>query len=202
MDNDLPLPPATGWNPELAETLNHLVYSGVLAPQQLELELQKLGAEYQDTVYSELIHLLTHLRFEPAEAKQHWQNLLEHHESMRRRLGSPVDLRVAIVSYFVEVARELENPTVIELRLLEQTEALAYWDELTGLRNFRFFSECLVQEIIRCDKFRTPLSLVMIDVNDFKEYNDSFGHQVGDNCLTRIAHTLRDNARRPRFQQI
>ena len=195
MGNDRPLPAPTGWNPELAETLNHLVYTGVLDLHQLEAELQKLGAEYQDTVYSELIHLLTHLRFEPAEAKQHWQNLLEHHESMRQRLGSPVDLRVAIVSYFVAVARELENPTVIELRLLEQTEALAYWDELTGLRNFRFFSECLVQEIIRCDKFRTPLSLVMIDVDHFKSYNDQYGHAAGNETLAQIGRLIDEAGR-------
>lgn len=185
-----------GWNPELAETLSNFVQSGVLDPHKLDLELQRLGAEHQSTMYSELIHLLTHLHFEPAEAKEHWRHLLTHHESMRQRLGDPVDLRVAIVSYFIEVARKLENPTVIELRLLEEAEALAFWDDLTGLRNFRFFSECLLTEIVRSDKFRTPVSLIMIDVDHLKSYNDRFGRGAGDEALVQIARLINETRRK------
>lgn len=184
-----------GWNPVLAETLNKLVYSGVLDPQQLDRKLEKLGAEYSDTAYSELIYLLTHLRFDAAEAKDHWQKLLAHHHDMGRRLASSVDLRVALVSYFLEIAKKLENPTVIELRLLERAEALAYWDELTGLRNYRFFCECLAQEILRGEKFRSPLSLVMIDVDEFKLYNDKQGHAAGNEALAQIGRLIADSIR-------
>ncbi len=183
-------------NSELSAILSQLVFSGVLDPKQLGIELEKLGPQYQDTVYSELIHLLAHLQFEPGEAKEHWDKLLEHHQRMAESLGGSLDLRVAIVSYFLEVARELENPTIIELRLLEQTEAMAYWDELTGLRNFRFFTECLVQEIHRSNKFRTPLSLVMIDVDEFKAYNDRFGHAAGNEALARIGSLISESVRK------
>ena len=183
-------------DPDLTAILSRLVFSGVLDPQQLGVELQKLGPQHQVTVYSELIHLLTHLQFEPDQAKEHWHNLLEHHQRMGEKLGSTLDLRVAIVSYFLEVARELENPTIIELRLLEQTEAMAYWDELTGLRNFRFFGECLTQEIHRSDKFRTPLSLVMIDLDEFKGYNDRFGHTAGNEALANIGRLISESVRK------
>jgi hypothetical protein len=84
-----------------------------------------------------LIHLLSHLRFTPVEARRHWESILEHRGRMGRRLGKEVDLRAALVSYFVEVNRSLRNPKIIELKLFEQTQAPIYGDELTALYNFR-----------------------------------------------------------------
>jgi GGDEF domain-containing protein len=58
---------------------------------------------------------------------------------MQDALGSEVALSVALVSYFVQVNRQLQNPKLIELKVFEETRASAYRDELTGLHNFRFF---------------------------------------------------------------
>jgi diguanylate cyclase (GGDEF)-like protein len=101
-----------------------------------------------------------------------------------------VDLRVALASYFLQVDRRLENPKLIELKLFEETEASAYRDELTGLYNYRFFSEFLRCEVIRSARAHAPLSLVMIDVDDFKPYNDHGGHETGNVALREIAQLL------------
>ncbi|MEE8278134.1 MAG: hypothetical protein V3R89_05400, partial [Thermoanaerobaculia bacterium] len=96
--------------------------------------------------------MICHLRFEPEEAESHWRQLVEHRAAMEERLGLPVDLRVALASYFIEVQKKLENPKVIEMRLFEQTQAFAYLDDLTGLRNYRYLNEILEQEIDRSDR--------------------------------------------------
>jgi two-component system, sensor histidine kinase LadS len=69
-------------------------------------------------------------------------------------------------------------------------------DPLTFLANRRKFDEVLYNEWNRCLRHRTPMSVIMADVDYFKEYNDSFGHKAGDECLCRLADVLKQNARR------
>jgi diguanylate cyclase (GGDEF)-like protein len=121
--------------------------------------------------------------------------MMEHHQLMQERLGSSVDLRVALVSYFLQINRKLENPKIIELKLFEQTQASAYKDELTGLYNYRFFTEFLRCEVARAERNRAPLSMVMIDVDDFKPYNDRNGHETGNVALRGIARLLTESLR-------
>jgi diguanylate cyclase (GGDEF)-like protein len=184
----------TDWDPTLLEHLHTLLNSAELGSQALEISLRKLHLRYGDAVYTELIYVLSHLRFPRAEAKRHWEQVVAHRQMMQERLGT-VDMRVALVSYFVDVQRKLKNPMVIEMRLFEKTRASAYRDELTGLHNFRLFREYIVQEISRSQRCREPLSLVMLDVDHFKHYNDANGHEAGNEVLAMIARLLVSNLR-------
>jgi diguanylate cyclase (GGDEF)-like protein len=111
-------------------------------------------------------------------------------------VSRPVDVRVALVSYFLDVVPKLRNPKVIELHLLEQTQASTYRDELTGLCNFRLFKEHLDREIYRGGRFGTALSLLMIDVDEFKTYNDHNGHEAGNEALATIASLIAKGLRK------
>lgn len=182
-------------NPELAGRLQSYLLTVDPELRQLDHELQSLEVEFDDLGYAEAIYQLGHLRFAPAEAKRHWRALVEHHRAMETKLGTTVDLRVALVSYFIEVVRQLESPTVIEMRLLEQTRALAYRDELTGLNNYRFFVECLEQEILRAQRDNSPVSFIMCDLDDFKRYNDRYGHEAGNRALSAVGAILRRTTR-------
>ena len=64
-------------------------------------------------------------------------------------------------------------------------------DSLTGLANRRYFDEAFNKEVHRLKRSGTPLSLIMLDVDHFKKFNDSYGHLAGDDCLRRIGMTLR-----------
>jgi diguanylate cyclase (GGDEF)-like protein len=70
-------------------------------------------------------------------------------------------------------------------------------DSLTGIANRRRFDEALAREWRRCRRVGAPLSLLMIDVDHFKPYNDQFGHQQGDECLRQVARVLVDGVGRP-----
>jgi diguanylate cyclase (GGDEF)-like protein/PAS domain S-box-containing protein len=76
-------------------------------------------------------------------------------------------------------------------------EALAITDALTGLANRRRFDSCLTNEWRRGMRDRTPLSLLLIDVDLFKSYNDSYGHLRGDSCLKQVAESAQDVVMRP-----
>jgi len=70
-------------------------------------------------------------------------------------------------------------------------------DSLTGIANRRRFDEALEREWRRCQRAGVPLSLLMIDVDHFKPYNDHLGHQQGDDCLRQVAQLLVDGTGRP-----
>ncbi|RVT88455.1 diguanylate cyclase [Inhella crocodyli] len=74
---------------------------------------------------------------------------------------------------------------------------LAFLDGLTGLHNRRAFDERLAAELRHAARDRTPLSLVMIDVDRFKRYNDHYGHLAGDDALRQVAAALRAGMLRP-----
>jgi diguanylate cyclase (GGDEF)-like protein len=77
-------------------------------------------------------------------------------------------------------------------RLQEQQERqLARIDPLTGLGNRRAFEESLAREVSRARRHETPLSLLLVDIDAFKQVNDGFGHPAGDDCLRGVANALR-----------
>ena len=176
-----------GWNPEILEELQRVIQGGGASSDDLERELRRLEADRGESIYADCLYMLSHLRFEGPDAKHHWRRILAHRNEMQERLGSDVDLLVALVSYFVEVERKLETPKVIELRLFEQTQASAYRDELTNLCNFRLFREHLSRELQQAERYGSPLSLVMVDIDDFKHYNDTNGHEAGNEVLATMA---------------
>lgn len=82
------------------------------------------------------------------------------------------------------------NRVVRERCLREELEKLAIRDPLTGLSNRRFFTEMARKEAIRAVRYRHPLFMFFLDVDQFKEYNDLHGHQAGDDLLVETAKLL------------
>lgn len=78
---------------------------------------------------------------------------------------------------------------------MDELEMLATTDELTGLHNRRSLMNRLKFEVARTRRFRTPLSAVMVDIDHFKNINDEFGHQVGDEVLAAVGRLVRENVR-------
>ncbi|GEM_PF-3130151 len=94
---------------------------------------------------------------------------------------------------------KLENSQL--LNSLQETNArlieLAVIDELTQIANRRSLDENLEKEWLRASRLHTPISMLMIDIDHFKQYNDEFGHVKGDECLRFLADFLKNNLNRP-----
>lgn len=86
--------------------------------------------------------------------------------------------------------------TAIEAaRVHQQTSEMAMTDALTGLRNRRRLNLDLAEECAASARYRRPLAFMMIDIDFFKSYNDSYGHQAGDAAIRAVADTLLDSLR-------
>lgn len=79
--------------------------------------------------------------------------------------------------------------------LHEELERLSVTDRLTELYNHGYFQQRLEEEIGRAQRFGRTLSLIMLDIDDFKDFNDTFGHPRGDKVLQKVSSIIRDNLR-------
>lgn len=102
---------------------------------------------------------------------------------------------------------EREANELLEQRVNERTEALraanqkleelSTSDMLTGLRNRRYLDRLLQDESCRCHRYRHSLAVLLLDIDHFKQFNDRFGHDVGDECLRQVAAVLAGEMRTP-----
>lgn len=182
-------------DPALARDLLRRLFNRGSLRKDIHDEIPRMESEHGRSVYAELIHLFSHLRFEPEEAKRHWMAILEHRRTLEERLGAPVELRVALLRYFTEVDKKLVNPKIIEIGVFERARTSAYTDDLTGLWNYRYFAEAVEREVLRSEQTGAPVSLVMCDVDAFKLYNDHNGHEAGNHALASVAHALKTSGR-------
>ncbi len=142
---------------------------------------------------------------EPCEATVDGVGALSH--PMRR--GDDVHARVSgVVSVarrdrpFSAAERELFHylaeqaaVSIENVGLHETVERQAVTDELTGLFNRRRFQEAMATEVERSKRFGQPVGLVLLDLDDFKAVNDTYGHQQGDLVLREVARVLRETSR-------
>ncbi len=122
-----------------------------------------------------------------------WSDILGLWRTEVTRIGG---IMLALIAFVLGVtlflAREIGRRAAAEDKL----EELATTDALTGLRNRRKFDAALDAEWRRTARQKTPLALLMIDADHFKSYNDTFGHQAGDEVLVGIAICISDSVRR------
>jgi len=89
-----------------------------------------------------------------------------------------------------EVAEAVENSQLYKL-----TKRMAVTDELTGLYNYRYLQQHITDEVSRAGRYKGFATLLMIDCDDFKAFNDLYGHVAGDEVLAELGHVFTDNVR-------
>ncbi len=96
---------------------------------------------------------------------------------------------------FVETLASSMMTIIKNYQLYEKQKQLATTDGMTGLYNHRYFQDALGREISRSRRYGAPVTLLYMDIDHFKEFNDTYGHQVGDEVLKIVSRTIRRNLR-------
>lgn len=122
------------------------------------------------------------------------------------KLPSKIELiariRAHSKSYLTQLQRDEAFSALRELQLEleknnEELQKLTCLDGLTGISNRRRFDEFIYHECLRSARENTTLSLILIDIDHFKQYNDNYGHLAGDGCLRQVATALNEVVHRP-----
>lgn len=163
--------------------------------QRLMSRLEMITRESGIGAHSALLLILTHLGFDEQEARRHWAKILEHRDEIARNLGRDAGIRVAVLDYFVNVNRQLLQPTLIDLELLDTGAADSTRDRLTGLATDRMFRTSLQHELRRARRYAQKAAVVLFDLDDFAEANERFGKLIGDRLLREGAILLSNKIR-------
>jgi diguanylate cyclase (GGDEF) domain len=126
---------------------------------------------------------------------QQLQQAFEAQEQQREELLAQNEELERVHAQLQQAHQELAT---LNAELLEANRALAQaavTDGLTGLKNHRAFQESLHSAAQMAERLQQPLSLVMFDIDHFKQFNDTFGHPAGDELLRQVAQVLRESAR-------
>ena len=105
-------------------------------------------------------------------------------------LGSQILLHQGLATMFIITSAHVESTIDQLLHKTAQLSHLANTDPLSGLANRRFFVEQLEREFARAKRYRRPLTLLYLDLDDFKSINDRFGHVVGDDVIRNLALSM------------
>jgi diguanylate cyclase (GGDEF)-like protein len=122
-----------------------------------------------------------------------WDSILSFWRMEAFRIGA---IMLALVAFVLAATLFLGREIGRRAQAEDKLEEMATTDALTGLRNRRKFDAVIESEWRRALRARTPISLLMIDADHFKNYNDTFGHQAGDQVLVGIAICISDAVRR------
>lgn len=106
--------------------------------------------------------------------------------------SKPVKSKSDKILYYDTVIEDITKRKILQ----EEVKRLSITDELTGLYNRRYFNENLHEEIRIGDKWNSTLSLIMIDIDDFKSYNDTYHHLMGDEVIIEVAQVINESIRK------
>lgn len=133
------------------------------------------------------------------KVKLGFKMLLSGFQSMDEKRFEPIPTH-AKAKDEISFLENMFNRMVLKIKIFfEELQQLAVRDGLTGLFNHRYFQERLIEEIRRASRSNLLFSLAMIDVDNFKQVNDTYGHASGDIVLKHVCDTIRDHLRKSDF---
>ncbi|OGK05610.1 MAG: hypothetical protein A2487_18365 [Candidatus Raymondbacteria bacterium RifOxyC12_full_50_8] len=141
--------------------------------------------------FSDLLYVITHQIFTPDAAEGLWNTILQHKYDMSLIIGRNIRITVAALDELSNLHDLLPAATVISEEQITGIIRLSQCDSLTGLFNHAFCYKKLDIELKRFTRYGTKVSVLMIDLDNFKEFNDLHGHQEGDKVLSTIGATIR-----------
>lgn len=147
------------------------------------------------TFFSDLLYSITHQYFPPEVAEDLWTEVLRHKYGLSQALGRNVRIAVAALDYLSNITGNMGSATLVGEEYMEQVVGLSLHDGLTGLFNHTFFYQLIDLEVRRYVRYGALVSMLLIDIDDFKEVNDIYRHREGDRILAAIGRTLMSKTR-------
>jgi diguanylate cyclase (GGDEF)-like protein len=158
-------------------------------------DLNRIIEQRGITTCQAIFQVLTSLELPIEKAAEYWRQVIRHREEMIEALHRNVDLIPALCDFLSTSPDYFETPKIVDegtfTRIIEGTTH----DSLTLLFNRPYFDQIFVQNISLAMRYNTDLSVLFLDVDNFKDVNDTYGHQAGDATLQQIAQVIQQEKR-------
>ncbi len=156
--------------------------------------LESLDRPVRGQFLQRFLKEVTQIDLTEGQSLDYWEQILARRQELSERVGKPISLKTAIVDVLA-ASDFLRVPILMEYEELKKLQVNAATDALTGLYNRRLFQEYFDKELNRAKRYAQQLTLVILDLHQFKEVNDRYGHPRGDQLLQAAANTLRKTLR-------
>lgn len=163
--------------------------------RSVEIQLLLDSQADQPSGYQQLAFLLTDVSTQEDTAKATFEKLREHQKRLSNSLGRQIGIKAAALDYLENIEREIGVKEDEQVLTYTQLAQLAFRDDLTGLANFRYFMRRFGEETKRAERYSHLLSLIMLDIDHFKKFNDTHGHVAGNKALEHVAQILNKEVR-------
>lgn len=175
------------------QTLKKIILGYILETGSGETLTDKINALHfskGDVVYQALFKILAGIDIPEEKSKEYWQNVLEHRREIIHLLGRNIDITTALSDYLQTATDFLNHPRLIEAGFYENIVNETIHDKLTGLFIRAYFDEAYNQQISLAKRYQDDFTILFIDVDNFKEINDTYGHQAGDTVLRQLGDII------------
>lgn len=198
-----------GKNKSLESTIKAVYLSDILVnilksdqPEVFHKKFRKESSRLLSLTAQDIERILEEIHLKVREAGKYFNLKIKNNKSVQEILQE-ANIRLSLINLDYDQMNKqlilakihLENLTKELEDKNRQLDSLANIDGLTGVYNHRYFQNSLDQEIGRAERHSSSLSILLIDIDHFKKFNDTYGHQVGDFVLTEFAETLKVNIR-------
>ena len=158
-------------------------------------EITDLSETKGARVYQSFFKSLTNLELSSDKARSYWFGVLEHKKQLSQTLQRNISL-IAALSDYLSLHHDAEfSPCLIDTKIVNQIRTENVEDKLTGLNNRSYFDQVFEQQLSLAKRYNTDLSLLFLDIDNFKEINDRYGHQAGDTVLRNVASIIKQKKR-------
>lgn len=159
--------------------------------EQLRAQQARRGTAF----YSDLLYGVSHHYFAPEIAEGLWNEVLKHKHLLSEQLHRNVRMTVATLDYLSNITEALSSLTLISEAAITEIASLSMRDGMTGLFNHTSCYELLELEFKSHRRYGAGVSVIMLDIDDFKAINDQHGHQAGDQILIDVAKIVTEQVR-------
>lgn len=164
-----------------------------------EKMFQRYEQVYKNKLYSLILLTLTHKSFDEDQAIILFKDIIKHKKILEKSLHRDVGISVSTLDYLQNIKKLFNHPAIIEESTSNFLADSTTKDGLTDLYVRDILDVFLRKEIENSKRTKTNVSFAMIDIDDFKHVNDTYGHQKGDEVLTSVGKIINQNTREMDF---
>jgi diguanylate cyclase (GGDEF)-like protein len=180
------------------QTLKNIILNYILetnSEDSFTKKVNELRSSKGPGVYPALFKLLAGIDISQEKSEKHWKKAMEHRLKMMQLLGRNIDITTALSDYLQTSTKFLDHPRLIEASFFENVVHEAIHDKLTGLFNRPYFDQAYRQQVALAKRYKDDFTLLFLDIDDFKNINDTYGHLAGDEILRQVGKIINQQKR-------